>query len=59
MIAQFRRIKKIFEEKTASQTPASTKQLISNTQNSLKPLILTKLLSSGSRISNTQNSLKE
>jgi hypothetical protein len=36
MIAQFRRIKNTFEEKTASQTPASIKQPISNTQNSLK-----------------------
>lgn len=51
--------KKIIEEKTASQTPISVKKPISNTQNSLKPLILTKLISSGSQISNTQNSLRE
>jgi hypothetical protein len=51
--------KKIIEEKTASQTPASTKWLISSTQNS-RPISASQTpISVKKPISNTQNSLRE
>jgi hypothetical protein len=59
MIAQLRRIKNTFEEKTASQTPASIKQPISNTQNSRPTSAFQTPISAKQPISNTQNSLKE